>query len=161
MSDATISDSTDNERPDEAPVPISDSTDNERPDEAPVPISDSTDNERPDEAFPREYVESLRGESRRYRERAQSAEQRAGDLAAALWRAQVAGLDRLADPDDLPLPEDTDPLDLDAVTAAIDALLEQKPHLAARRARGDVGQHERRDDDEHGVSLAALLRAGT
>lgn len=112
------------------------------------------------ETFPRAYVESLRGESRRYRERAQSAEARTGDLAAALWRERVAATDRLADPDDLPLPEDTDPLDAEAVSAAVDALLERKPHLAARRARGDLGQHERRDTAEP-VNLASILRANT
>lgn len=129
-------------------------------DETSAPVSDTTDTDPEDDAdtFPRAYVERVRGESRRYRERAQAAEQRAGDLAAALWRTRVESLDRLADPDDLPLPDDADPLDDDALAAAVDALLERKPHLAARRARGDVGQHERREDTE-AVSLAGLLRA--
>lgn len=127
-------------------------------------VSRETETEHDDEqhddgdTFPRAYVESLRGESRRYRDRAQSAESRAGDLAAALWRERVAATDRLADPDDLAMPDDADPLDPEAVTAAVDALLERKPHLAARRARGDLGQHERREHDEP-ANLAAMLRA--
>ena len=126
-------------------------------------VSRETEDEPDDgdgETFPRAYVESLRGESRRYRERAQSAETRAGDLAAALWRERVAATDRLADPEDLPLPEGADPLDAEALTAALDALLDAKPHLAARRARGDLGQHERRDTAEP-VNLASMLRANT
>ena len=121
---------------------------------------DETDPDDGGDTFPRAYVENLRGESKRYRERAQSAESRAGELSAALWRAQVAGLDRLADPEDLPMPEDGDPLDPEAITAAVDDLLQRKPHLAARRARGDLGQHERGDAAD-GVSLAALMRANT
>ena len=51
-------------------------------------------------------------------------------------------------------------LDAEALTAALDALLDAKPHLAARRARGDLGQHERRDTAEP-VNLASMLRANT
>lgn len=88
------------------------------------------------ETFPRSYVEELRQENGRYRQRAQ----RSGDLAAALWTARVAATGRLADPSDLPMPEDADPLDSEAVTAAVEELLERRPHLASRRPRGDVGQ---------------------
>lgn len=124
--------------------------------------SDEAGDEDEAESFPRAYVEKLRGESKRYRDSAKEHRTRADALASALWTARVASTDRLADPEDLPLPDDADPLDLDAVAAAVDELLERKPHLAARRARGDVGQHERRTDDAgDAVSLAAMLRAGT
>ena len=124
------------------------------------PDDDETepDDEHDGDTFPRAYVEQLRGKQRRYRERAKAAEERAGTLSAELWRSRVEALDRLADPADLPLPEDIDPLDPDAVAAAVDELLERKPHLAARRARGNLGQHERRETDEP-VSLAGMLRA--
>ena len=44
------------------------------------------------------------------------------------------------------------------VTAAVEALLTTKPHLAACRVGGDVGQGTRREHDE--PSLSALLGAG-
>ncbi|MFX0539548.1 hypothetical protein ACQBAT_07795 [Ornithinimicrobium sp. Y1847] len=88
------------------------------------------------ETFPRSYVQELRDESARYRLRAA----RADDLAAALWTARVAATGRLADPSDLAMPDEADPLDSEAVTAAVDDLLTRKPHLASRRPRGDVGQ---------------------
>ncbi|MFC5999346.1 hypothetical protein ACFP6A_11535 [Quadrisphaera sp. GCM10027208] len=104
------------------------------------------------EVFPREYVQQLRDEAAKYRTRAQ----RADDLAAALWTTRVAATGRLADPTDLPMPADTDPLDSEAVTAAIDELLARKPHLASRRPRGDVGQGT---TSAATVDLAGLLRA--
>lgn len=151
--DETVSRETDPEPAEPAAPPAAPVSRETDPDPEPEPEPE------PDgDTFPRAYVERVRSESRRYRERAQTAEQRAGELAAALWRTRVAATDRLADPDDLPLPEDGDPLDDDGLAAAVDALLERKPHLAARRARGDVGQHERRAADDS-VSLAGLLRA--
>jgi hypothetical protein len=44
------------------------------------------------------------------------------------------------------------------VRAAVDALIQRKPHLAARRPSGDVGQGARPEVDE--VGLATLLRRG-
>lgn len=88
------------------------------------------------DTFPREYVEKLRKEAGDARTRAK----RADELAAALWEAQVAALGQLADPTDLPMPEDADPLDPEAVRTAVADLLAAKPHLAARVPRGFVGQ---------------------
>lgn len=105
-----------------------------------------------EETFPRAYVEELRQENAKYRQRAQ----RADDLAAALWTTRVAATGRLADPTDLPMPADADPLDSEAVTAAVDELLERKPHLASRKPRGDVGQGTTSTST---VDLAGLLRA--
>lgn len=119
------------------------------PEAAPEPVADDT--ETP-ETFPRDYVEKLRKESAGYRERAK----RADDLAARLHKALVAATGRLADPEDLPFDE-AHLEDADALTAAVDALLARKPHLANRKPRGNVGQGATGPADT--VDLAGLLRA--
>lgn len=106
------------------------------------------------DTFDRAYVERLRDESARYRQRAGTAD----TLAAALWAERVTATGRLADPTDLPMPTDADPLDGDALTAAVDDLLTRKPHLASRRPTGDVGQGASGQADT--VDLAGILRAG-
>ncbi|MCV7300658.1 hypothetical protein H7J93_13565 [Mycobacterium barrassiae] len=96
--------------------------------------------EQPDDAetFPRSVVEKLRQENGRYRQRAAQADAYAQRLHAAL----VAATGRLADPADLPF--DAEHLDdPDALTAALDALLTDKPHLASRKPSGDIGQGNR------------------
>lgn len=116
------------------------------------PSADGVSQTHPD-TFPRAYVEQLRQENGKYRLRAE----RSDDLAKRLHAAQVAATGRLADPTDLPYDETLldDPASL---TAAIDALLATKPHLASRRPTGNVGQGL----SEHPttVSLANILRAG-
>ncbi|WP_202378106.1 hypothetical protein [Mycobacterium paraintracellulare] len=105
------------------------------------------------ETFPRAYVEDLRAENARYRERAKAAD----TLAKRLHTALVAATGRLADPTDLPFDEAhlDDP---DALASAIEDLLERKPHLKSRRVVGDVGQGAGgvKPGD---VDLSALLRA--
>ncbi|MGB6243678.1 hypothetical protein [Gordonia sp. (in: high G+C Gram-positive bacteria)] len=103
-----------------------------------------------DDSFPREYVEKLRQENGKYRQRAQ----RADELAHRLHRALVAADGRLQDPTDLDFADDH--LD-DGVrlTEAIDDLLARKPHLAARRPQGDVGQGATTTAGE--VNLLGLL----
>jgi hypothetical protein len=87
---------------------------------------------------------------------------RADALAASLVTATAALTGKLADPTDLPFTDDL--LDDDGyvdeakVRAAVDDLIKRKPHLAARRPRGDVGQGARPESQEEG--LAALLRRG-
>ena len=106
------------------------------------------------ETFPREYVEKLRKEAAEARLKAKKAD----DYARQLFTARVAATGRLADPNDLPF--NTDLVDdLPALEAAIDDLLAQHPHYAARTPRGDIGQGVgavRHDD----IDLAALLRRG-
>jgi hypothetical protein len=101
-----------------------------------TPGRDITSNpETPPEGdiFPRKYVERLRQGIAEQRTRAI----RADDLAASPHPARIAATDRLADPSDLPFDEAL--LDDDeALTAAIDAPLAVKPHLASRRPRSDV-----------------------
>jgi hypothetical protein len=105
------------------------------------------------DTFDREYVEKLRQENGRYRQRAQ----RADTLAQRLHTELVRATGRLADPSDLPFDEAH--LDDDvALGIAIDRLLTAKPHLASRRPVGDIGQGATGSTSET-VDLAAMLRA--
>lgn len=105
------------------------------------------------DSFDREYVEKLRKEAADARVRAKDRD----TLAAALWAANVAATGRLADPTDLALPDDADPLDQEAVEVAVTELLARKPHLASRRPRGDVGQGVAGSTSS--VDLAGMLRS--
>ena len=110
------------------------------------------------ETFDREYVQKLRDEAAGHRVKAK----RADALAASLVTAQAALTGKLADPTDLPFDEallDEDGyVDESKVQAAVDELVKRKPHLAARRPRGDVGQGARPEVDD--IGLGALLRRG-
>lgn len=102
------------------------------------------------DSFSRSYVETLRSESASYRTQNKA-------LRSELWAARVAAAGRLADPADLPMPDAADPTDAEQVTAAIDELLAAKPHYAARKAAGDIGQHSAADDTAGGVSLMGIM----
>lgn len=107
------------------------------------------------ETFPRSVVEKLRQENGRYRQRAQQADALAQRLHVELVRATG----RLADPTDLPF--DAGHLDdAEAMTAAIDELLDAKPHLATRRPSGDIGQGNRGGASEP-FSLLGMLKERT
>lgn len=99
--------------------------------------------------FTRDYVDSLRKENAGYRTKAKEHSQR-------LHTELVRATGKLADPTDLPYSEDhlTDPA---ALAAAIDQLIETKPHLRARTISGNVGQGQQ--DTSANVDLAALLRS--
>ena len=109
--------------------------------------------EKDAETFPRAYVEKLRQEAADARVRAK----RADDLARELFTARVAATGRLADPNDLPFNAAL-LADMPALEAAIDELVAQHPHYAARRPRGDIGQGATGSDGGT-VNLAGLLRA--
>lgn len=111
---------------------------------------DTTEEPDGEDTFPREYVEKLRDEAARYRQRAG----RVDEISERLHRLLVERTGRLADPTDLEFDE-AHLDDADALDAAIDALLDRKPHLAARTPRGDVGQGK---PDNSPVNLGALLR---
>lgn len=83
--------------------------------------------------FPRKVVEDLRAEAAAARVKAKETEALKRDL----FTARVERDGRLFDAEDMPYSEDllSDP---EALTAAIDALLERKPYLGKRPA-GDVG----------------------
>lgn len=107
------------------------------------------------DVFPREVVEKLRQENGRYRQRAQQAD----TLAERLHTELVRATGKLADPTDLPFdPEHLD--DPDALAAAVDQLLTRKPHLAARRPAGDIGQGNRGSAPAP-FSLLGLLKERT
>ncbi len=111
------------------------------------------------EMFPAEYVRELREENAKARTKAK----RADDLARRLVTAYASESRKMADPSDLPmsddlLGEDGTP-DRDKVLAAVDELLTRKPHLAATRPVGNVGQGARGEAAQM-VSLAQLLRTG-
>lgn len=119
------------------------------------PVDDSQDDETAPiegDAFPRSYVEKLRDESAKYRQRAA----RADDLAHRLHTSLVQATGRLQDPSDLPFDE-THLDDPEALTQAIDDLLAEKPHLASRTPRGDIGQGVA--GAEQNTDLGALIRA--
>lgn len=98
------------------------------------------------------YVKTLRKESAGYREKAK----RVDELGARLHAALVKTDGRLQDPSDLPYElEHLD--DPEALTAAIDALLTAKPHLASRRPAGFIPQGAT-GDTGNGFSLAGMLR---
>lgn len=126
------------------------------PDPGPAHSDDTPGDDDPD-MFDREYVERLRRESGDHRRRARDAEQVADELRAQLWRERVDSLGLLADPGDLPF--DADLLDdPDGIRAAVEHLLDERPHLRTRRIRARIGQGE--GSPTTGVSLSALLRGG-
>lgn len=108
-------------------------------DETPEVESGETLDETP-EVFDKEYVQKLRDENARYRTRANEVSQR---LHTELVRANG----RLADPTDLPFDEEhlADP---EKLTAAIDSLIESKPHLKSRQVQGDIAQGKRGENAE-------------
>ena len=118
-----------------------------------TPTIDVEDEDQDDnaETFPRSYVEELRRENARYRERARNADQYARRLHTELVRATG----KLADPTDLETAEEhlDDP---DALSATVDDLLARKPHLASRRPTGEIGQGASAPTTT--VDLASLLR---
>lgn len=82
------------------------------------------------QTFPADYVTELRAEAAQHRTRAKA-------LAAELVAAWAAADGRLVDPTDLPASAvditDEGTVTRDTVTAAIDALVKAKPHLAVQR----------------------------
>ncbi|MCK3768559.1 hypothetical protein MZK47_02590 [Microbacterium aerolatum] len=104
------------------------------------------------ETFPRDYVVKLRDENAKYRQRAADRD----EIATKLHTALVAATGRLADPSDLPF-DNGHLADPDALTAALDALLQAKPHLASRKPTGNIGQGVSGASDS--FSLSALLKS--
>ena len=122
-------------------------------DETTEPEVDETTVEEPEpETFPRAYVEELREENAKYRQRAGKAD----ELAQRLHVALTAATGRLADPEDLPF-NDAHLDGPQALTTALDELLGRKAHLASRRPSGDVGQGATKTGSG-AVDLGSLLR---
>ena len=115
-----------------------------------------------DGTFPRTYVEQLRRESAEHRTRAKRADELESRLLATIIREATSEI--LEDPEDLWRGHETaDFLDDDGypdeskVRTAAEDLARSKPHLAKRRAAGDVDQGARSEPPEP-VSLAGILR---
>lgn len=106
-----------------------------------------------EETFSRAYVEKLRKENAKYRERAGKTD----ELAHRLHTALVAADGRLADPADLEFNEDhlDDP---EALAAAVAELIERKPGLRAQKLRGDVGAGDRGTRKSPPADLISLIR---
>ncbi len=128
-----------------------------------VPGNPAEDQEVPDpkfpgtqgddaETFPRDYVVKLRDESAKYRQRAADRD----EVATRLHTALVAATGRLQDPSDLPFDE-AHLSDAEALSTAVDTLLQAKPHLANRKPSGNIGQGVSGVSDT--VSLSGLLKA--
>lgn len=116
-----------------------------------VPEAPEVPEQEPD-TFGRAYVEKLRDENAKYRQRAG----RADELAQRLHTALVAATGRLADPTDLAF--DSEHLESEeALAGAIDELLTRKAHLASRKPLGEIGQGAVPASDT--VDLAGLLRS--
>lgn len=113
------------------------------------------------DTFPRSYVEQLRAENARYRQRAARADEATERL---LSTAVAAAADVLADPADLLTFGDRDDLlddegwpDPHKIADAAARLAETRPHLATRRPGGNIGQGATAPGDD--TNLAAMLRA--
>jgi len=117
-------------------------------------VEELPDPEVPEDAetFPRDYVLKLRDENAKYRQRAADRD----EIAAKLHTALVQATGRLQDASDLPF-DQTHLDDPDALTAALDALLTAKPHLATRKPSGSIGQGVSGVSDT--FSLAGALRS--
>ncbi|MGV0634780.1 hypothetical protein ABQE69_12455 [Mycolicibacillus trivialis] len=151
MSENTGPDAPQNDKPDTAGTDGAGNGEN-APDAQPdTNTGVSTDGD----VFPREYVESLRKESANYRDRAKQADDKAEALAKRLHTAIVEATGRLENPAELAF--DAAHLDdPEALNAALEALLADKPYLAKRRVAGDAGQGDRGSPDT-GVNLLGLL----
>jgi hypothetical protein len=127
--------------------------------DAPETPTDGNADESADNAdtFDREYVTKLRKESAGYRDKAKTAEAHADTANRRLHAALVTASGRLADPADLPYSAEhlESP---DALNAAIDSLLEAKPHFKSRTPRGNVGQGVK-DSATAQFDLGARLRS--
>ncbi|MDN6658959.1 MAG: hypothetical protein L0L18_08095 [Acidipropionibacterium jensenii] len=105
------------------------------------------------DTFDRTYVEKLRKESAKYREKAKRTEA----LERRLHHALVAADGRLADPDDLPFDE-THLDDPEALAAAVTALVKAKPGLKAQKFTGSIGAGDRGTPKKAPVDLISLMR---
>ena len=108
--------------------------------------------EEPD-TFDRSYVEKLRKESAKYRDKAKRTE----ELEQRLHRSLVAQDGRLADPDDLEFnPDHLD--DPGALSDAIANLVAKKPGLRAQRLSGDIGAGVREKPKPPTTDLLTIMK---
>lgn len=124
--------------------------------ETPEALRNSESPEQAEGTFDPAYIAQLRQEAAQGRVKAK----RADALARQATKAIAAGDGRLIDPDDLAFDEqflDEEGLvDSERVRAAIDSLMERKPHLAARRPSSSLTQGAQPEPGQ--VSLLDFLR---
>lgn len=139
------------ETPTEAPTEPTEAEETPAEEAEESPEGEQADGDQEGDSFPREYVQKLRDENAKYRQRAQAADA----LAERLHVALVDATGRLADPTDLPYSDEylEEP---EKLAQAIDKLLLSKPHLASRRPRGDIGMGATRTSSP--VDLLGMLR---
>ncbi|MGO3067523.1 hypothetical protein [Corynebacterium casei] len=136
-----------------AEIPHFDKRVDPRTGNASQPVSQNGENEEQQQTFDRKYVESLRKESAKYRDKAKRAE----ELEKRLHRSLVAQDGRLADPDDMEFnPEHLD--DADALSDAIASLVAKKPGLRAQRLSGDVGAGVREKPKPPTTDLLSIMK---
>jgi hypothetical protein len=136
--------------PEVEPIVIGKVADDENPGDDPE--TGTIEGTEDPETFPREYVEDLRKENAKYRQRANDRD----DIATRLHTSLVAATGRLQDPSDLTFDE-SHLVDGEGLTAALDSLLTSKPHLASRRPVGNIGQGVTVASAD--VDLAGILRS--
>jgi hypothetical protein len=117
------------------PMPEPDSSE-----QAPEALRNSESPQDSDSTFDPAYIAELRQEAAEGRVKAK----RADALARQAVNAIVQGDGRLIDADDLAFDaqflNDDGLVDAERITAAIDSLVERKPHLAARRPSSPITQ---------------------
>ncbi|NMF32282.1 hypothetical protein HF851_08325 [Corynebacterium ammoniagenes] len=118
--------------------------------QGPVEVAD--EQEEPD-TFDRKYVESLRRESAKYRDKAKRTE----ELEQRLHHALVAQDGRLADPSDLEFNAEH-LTDTEALSTAIGTLIAAKPGLKAQQVSGDVGAGVREQPKPPTTDLLAIMK---
>lgn len=122
-----------------------------------TPASEPEEPDENAETFDRAYVEKLRKEAGDNRVAAKEAREALEPLQQRLFAVLVEKTGRLADPGDLPFSAELLD-DEEAMTKAIDTLLAERPHYAARRVAGDVGQWHGTPKPGQ-VNLGGMLRA--
>lgn len=139
---------------DETATEVAPETPAETPAEA---LGNSQSPEQGDGTYDAAYVAKLRQEAAESRVKAK----RADALARQATRAITAHDGRLIDPDDLAFTDeflDDDGLvNSDRVVAAIESLIERKPHLAARRPNSTIAQGVQPEPEA--VSLLGLMQS--
>lgn len=132
---------------------VSAPSDQETGDSAASEAAEASETPPEGDTFDRPYVEKIRAEAAASRVRVK-------DLEAKLHRLLVEQDGQLADPADL----EFDPAHLDdpeALASAIAALLEQRPHLKARRFEPGAAAQGAKSGTSGSVDLAGLMRAAT
>ena len=145
-----VSRETEEQENDETTEPEAETTESEEPAASETDETDTAD----DENSSTDQIAEVRREAAGYRTKLRDTEAQLQRVQSELFHAKVAATGRLADASDMPV--NVELLDDgDALNAAIDELLQSKPHLKAR-SFGGIGQGEK--PERSSVSLGGMLR---